>query len=67
MALICFCGFFFILFVLLFKLGEEASESLMNLSPFDMKNLLHHILSGKEFGVERSRKLSIWVYVKWEL
>lgn len=25
----------------------------MNLSPFDMKNLLHHILSGKEFGVER--------------
>nr|XP_015219276.1 PREDICTED: phosphorylase b kinase regulatory subunit alpha, liver isoform isoform X2 [Lepisosteus oculatus] len=34
--------------------GEEASESLMNLSPSDMKNLLHHILSGKEFGVERS-------------
>ncbi len=34
--------------------GEEASESLMSLSPFDMKNLLHHILSGKEFGVERS-------------
>ncbi|XP_059942564.1 phosphorylase b kinase regulatory subunit alpha, liver isoform isoform X3 [Mesoplodon densirostris] len=36
--------------------GEEASESLMNLSPFDMKNLLHHILSGKEFGVERSER-----------
>lgn len=34
--------------------GKEASESLMNLSPFDMKSLLHHILSGKEFGVERS-------------
>ncbi|XP_034536645.1 phosphorylase b kinase regulatory subunit alpha, liver isoform [Notolabrus celidotus] len=34
--------------------GEEASESLMSLSPFGMKNLLHHILSGKEFGVERS-------------
>lgn len=34
--------------------GEDASESLMSLSPFDMKNLLHHILSGKEFGVERS-------------
>uniref|UniRef100_A0A669BAY9 Phosphorylase b kinase regulatory subunit n=1 Tax=Oreochromis niloticus TaxID=8128 RepID=A0A669BAY9_ORENI len=32
--------------------GEEASESLMSLSPFGMKNLLHHILSGKEFGVE---------------
>ncbi|KAH0624722.1 hypothetical protein JD844_032461 [Phrynosoma platyrhinos] len=36
--------------------GQEASESLMNLSPFDMKNLLHHILSGKEFGVERSMR-----------
>uniref|UniRef100_A0A4W6CH36 Phosphorylase b kinase regulatory subunit n=1 Tax=Lates calcarifer TaxID=8187 RepID=A0A4W6CH36_LATCA len=35
--------------------GEEASESLMSLSPFGMKSLLHHILSGKEFGVERSR------------
>ncbi|XP_063793096.1 phosphorylase b kinase regulatory subunit alpha, skeletal muscle isoform isoform X3 [Pseudophryne corroboree] len=33
---------------------EEATESLMNLSPSDMKSLLHHILSGKEFGVERS-------------
>lgn len=26
----------------------------MNLSPSDMKNLLHHILSGQEFGVEKS-------------
>ncbi|KAG9478035.1 hypothetical protein GDO78_013169, partial [Eleutherodactylus coqui] len=34
--------------------SEEATESLMSLSPSDMKNLLHHILSGKEFGVERS-------------
>ncbi|KAM8952638.1 phosphorylase b kinase regulatory subunit alpha, skeletal muscle isoform 2-T2 [Pelodytes ibericus] len=34
--------------------AEEASESLLNLSPSDMKSLLHHILSGKEFGVERS-------------
>ncbi|XP_033964129.1 phosphorylase b kinase regulatory subunit alpha, liver isoform isoform X3 [Pseudochaenichthys georgianus] len=34
--------------------GEEASESLMSLSPFGMKSLLHHILSGKEFGVEKS-------------
>ncbi|XP_034020856.1 phosphorylase b kinase regulatory subunit alpha, skeletal muscle isoform isoform X2 [Thalassophryne amazonica] len=34
--------------------GEEATESLMNLSPSEMKNLLHHILSGKEFGVQRS-------------
>lgn len=29
--------------------GEEASEHLLNLSPFEMKTLLHHILSGKEF------------------
>lgn len=32
----------------------------MNLSPFDMKNLLHHILSGKEFGVERSGESVPW-------
>uniref|UniRef100_A0AAR2KAP1 Phosphorylase b kinase regulatory subunit n=1 Tax=Pygocentrus nattereri TaxID=42514 RepID=A0AAR2KAP1_PYGNA len=34
--------------------GEEATESLMNLSPSELKNLLHHILSGKEFGVQKS-------------
>uniref|UniRef100_A0A3Q3E9P0 Phosphorylase b kinase regulatory subunit n=1 Tax=Hippocampus comes TaxID=109280 RepID=A0A3Q3E9P0_HIPCM len=34
--------------------GEEATESLMSLSPSELKNLLYHILSGKEFGVERS-------------
>lgn len=31
--------------------GQEASEHLLNLSPFEMKNLLHHILSGKEFSI----------------
>ena len=31
--------------------GEEASDQLLNLSPFEMKTLLHHILSGKEFSV----------------
>ncbi|XP_071629397.1 probable phosphorylase b kinase regulatory subunit alpha isoform X1 [Temnothorax longispinosus] len=31
--------------------GEEASEHLLNLSPFEMKNLLHHIMSGKEFAI----------------
>ncbi|XP_061566548.1 phosphorylase b kinase regulatory subunit alpha, skeletal muscle isoform isoform X2 [Cololabis saira] len=36
--------------------GEEATESLMSLSPSELKNLLHHILSGKEFGVMRSVK-----------
>ncbi|XP_063707361.1 probable phosphorylase b kinase regulatory subunit alpha isoform X2 [Culicoides brevitarsis] len=31
--------------------GAEASLTLLNLSPFEMKNLLHHIMSGKEFAV----------------
>ncbi|XP_076835748.1 phosphorylase b kinase regulatory subunit alpha, skeletal muscle isoform [Brachyhypopomus gauderio] len=34
--------------------GEEATESLMNLSPSELKNLLLYILSGKEFGVQKS-------------
>uniref|UniRef100_A0A8C7I7L3 Phosphorylase b kinase regulatory subunit n=1 Tax=Oncorhynchus kisutch TaxID=8019 RepID=A0A8C7I7L3_ONCKI len=34
--------------------GEEATESLMSLSPSELKILLHHILSGKEFGVQKS-------------
>uniref|UniRef100_A0AAQ5XWK9 Phosphorylase b kinase regulatory subunit n=1 Tax=Amphiprion ocellaris TaxID=80972 RepID=A0AAQ5XWK9_AMPOC len=42
--------------------GEEASESLMSLSPFSMKSLLHHILSGKEFGVERSSDPAISIH-----
>ncbi|CAG5117195.1 unnamed protein product [Candidula unifasciata] len=32
--------------------GEEATDSLMNLSPFEMKMLLYHMLSGEEFSVE---------------
>ncbi|CAG0893584.1 unnamed protein product, partial [Darwinula stevensoni] len=35
--------------------AEEATEHLLNLSPFEMKNLLHHIMSGKEFGVESAK------------
>ncbi|XP_020901994.1 phosphorylase b kinase regulatory subunit alpha, liver isoform [Exaiptasia diaphana] len=31
--------------------GEDAAEYFMNLSPFEMKTLLYHILSGKEFGI----------------
>ncbi|KAK1788217.1 hypothetical protein P4O66_016674, partial [Electrophorus voltai] len=34
--------------------GKEATESLINLSPSELKNLLLHILRGKEFGVQRS-------------
>ncbi|XP_055085164.1 phosphorylase b kinase regulatory subunit alpha, skeletal muscle isoform isoform X6 [Periophthalmus magnuspinnatus] len=36
--------------------GDEATDSLMNMSPSEVKNLLHHILSGKEFGVQRSMR-----------
>lgn len=36
--------------------GEEASEHLLNLSPFEMKNLLHHILSGKEFALTSGKE-----------
>ena len=36
--------------------GEEASDQLLNLSPFEMKTLLHHILSGKEFGVDTGKR-----------
>lgn len=35
--------------------GDEASEHLLNLSPFEVKMLLHHILSGKEFVVKSAR------------
>lgn len=37
--------------------GEAASEHLLNLSPFEMKNLLYHILSGKEFAVSSGELL----------
>ena len=34
------------------KIGaEEATEKLLNLSPFQTKNLLHHIMSGQEYEV----------------
>ena len=37
--------------------GEDASTHLMNLSPFEMKQLIHFILSGKEFGIVKSGTL----------
>ncbi len=30
-------------------------EELINLSPFEMRNLLHHIMSGREFGIHADR------------
>ena len=41
-------------------LGEEASDQLLNLSPYEMKTLLHHILSGKEFGVSQGKWPDHW-------
>lgn len=35
--------------------GDEASDHLLNLSPFEVKTLLHHILSGREFDVKHLR------------
>lgn len=34
--------------------GQDASDQLLNLSPYEMKTLLHHILSGNEFTVKAS-------------
>ncbi|XP_014680780.1 PREDICTED: probable phosphorylase b kinase regulatory subunit alpha isoform X2 [Priapulus caudatus] len=31
--------------------GDKAAEDLLNLSPYELKTLLHHILSGKELRV----------------
>lgn len=44
--------------------GEQASEHLLNLSPFEMKNLLYHILSGKEFAVSSGMVLFIKIIEK---
>lgn len=40
-----------------YKCSEEAArEHLLNLSPFQVKLLLHHILSGREFKVKNLRR-----------
>lgn len=43
--------------------GEQASEHLLNLSPFEMKNLLYHILSGKEFAVSSGMQFNIITFL----
>ena len=30
---------------------EEAADRLLSLSPFETKTLLHHLLSGREYGL----------------
>lgn len=42
--------------------GEQASEHLLNLSPFEMKNLLYHILSGKEFAISSGIEPEFYSY-----
>lgn len=37
------------------KDDDEASDELMSLSPYEMRNLLHHIMSGREFGITEVR------------
>ena len=32
--------------------GQEATDKLLNLSPFETKNLLHHIMSGEEYNID---------------
>ena len=44
---------------------EQATDHLLNLSPFEMKTLLHMILSGKELGESSGMQQS--VYVTWKL
>ena len=39
------------------RLADEASDHLLNLSPFEMKTLLHHILSGKEFVINKGKSI----------
>ena len=33
--------------------NDEATDELMSLSPYEMRNLLHHIMSGREFGINK--------------
>lgn len=60
-----FCVTLMNLLIILYAcvLDEEATESLMSLSPSELKNLLHHILSGKEFGVQRHGQLLGMIYL----
>ncbi|KAK4317525.1 hypothetical protein Pmani_011373 [Petrolisthes manimaculis] len=40
---------------------DVASDHLLNLSPFEMKNLLHHIMSGKEFNIGSGRSGTFFI------
>jgi hypothetical protein len=36
---------------------EEATDQLLNINPCGLKNLLYHLLSGKEFRIDQQGKL----------
>ena len=42
------------------KLGDQhdAIEELMSLSPYEMRNLLHHIMAGDEFHIDVQHSVS---------
>lgn len=45
----------FLSYCIILVLAEDAYEQLVTLSPYELKELLHHILSGREFGVSISK------------
>ena len=47
--------------------GEEASDHLLNLSPYEMKMLLHHILSGKELALRGGELLLLTILFQQKL
>jgi hypothetical protein len=42
------------------KDDDDATDELLNLSPFEMRNLLHHIMSGQEFGMQVGKHLTLY-------
>lgn len=40
-----------------FKDDDDAADELMTLSPYEMRNLLHHIMSGREFRIKPAQKV----------
>jgi len=54
----CQIGALFVSFTLS-PAEEDAVEKLLDLSPYDLKHLLHLIFSSKEFTVDESKELEL--------
>ena len=39
-----------------FSFFHVVTDELMSLSPYEMRNLLHHIMSGREFSIKKCQK-----------